>query len=475
MEVQMVNNRSEHFGGMLRGAVAAGAGTALALAAAIPASAVGPADWTAYLFGSAHSSYDAAQTAITPSDVGKLALKWHFVGNLPTSPGQPSAAFISSPIVADGAIFIGSNDGWFYKLDEVTGHVLAQVFIGYQPALTCPARGFTATATVAPDPSDGTDTVYVAAPDGYLYAFREADLSVKWRSVIALPSTTVNDYYDWSSPTVANGKIYVGISSACDVPLVPGGVAGYDQATGLQFARFFTMPQGIVGGSVWSSVAVDSSGFVYATTGNPQSGLSQPYFAESIVKLDGSTLQPLAAFTVPASQRTGDGDFGGSPTIFGSDVGACNKNGIYYVVQQATMSLVWQRRIGAKSTSSTPAQCSSEAIYDGSHLYIAGPATTIHGIAYRGSIRKVNPATGGFIWQTGLPGGVIGAPSMDGGGVIAVGTYDTKASQNAFYLVNAGTGAITRKLIVGYDFAQSAFADNRLFTAKGTGLYAWGS
>jgi outer membrane protein assembly factor BamB len=460
-------------GRRLAWAMAAAAAVALAEVAG-PASAVTTYDWPAYLAGPAHWSYNATQTAITPASASKLVLKWHFAGDQPTLAGQPSAAFISSPVVADGAVFIGSNAGWFYKLKASSGAVLARVFIGYRPRLTCEPRGFAATATVAADPSDGRDTVYIAAPDGFLYAFRASDLSVKWRSVIAIPSAAVSDYYDWSSPTVANGKIYVGVSSACDKPLIRGGVAGYDQATGKRFARFYSVPRGDVGGSVWSSVAVDAQGFVYATTGNPQSGLSQPYYSESIVKLDPRTLQPVGAFTVPRSQRTGDGDFGGSPTIFGPYVGACNKNGIYYALSRSTMTVAWQRRLGARSSSTTPAQCSSEAIYDGKHLFFGGPATTIKGVSYRGSIRQLNPATGGFVWQTGLPDGVIGGPTMDGGGVIAVGTYDKSAVPNAVYLVSAATGTIIRRLIIGYDFAQSTFAVSRLFTAKGTGVYAWG-
>lgn len=64
---------------------------------------------------------------------------------------------------------------------------------------------------------------------------------------------------------------------------------------------------------------------------------------------------------------------------------------------------------------------------------------------------------------------------MDGGGVIAVGTYDSSKTPNAVYLLNARTGKIVRTLIKGSsDFAQSVFADGRLFTANGTGVYAWG-
>jgi outer membrane protein assembly factor BamB len=456
-------------GRRLRGALAVIAGAGL-IAAAGPASAIVAAtDWPAYLDGPGHGSFNAADTAITPANAASLVLKWH-----------ASGGFLSSPAVADGAVFIGSSTGEFYKIDEVTGAVLDQVFLGRITGTTCGSMGFVATATVAYDSSRGEDIVYVAAPDGYLYALSAADLSLVWRSVIAIPSTTVNDYFDWSSPTVANGNVYVGIASQCDKPLIRGGVAGYNQATGKQFATFYTVRRGHVGGSVWSSVAVDASGYVYATTGNQPSGqspLSPAYkYTLSIVKLDPRNLKVVASFQIPQSDFAGDSDFGGSPTIFGPYVGACNKNGIYYTLLRSTMALAWKTRIGAKSTSSTPAQCSAAAGYDGTYLYIAGPATTIGATSYPGSIRRVDPTTGTFLWQTGLPDGVVGSPTLNGGGVIGVGTYDTTApSSNGVFLVNASTGQIDQGLLPGdLDFAQNVFAGGMLFAANGTGLYGYG-
>jgi len=456
-------------GKRLRGALAAIAGAGL-IAIAVPATAaVTATDWPGYLDGPEHGSFNSADTAITPANAASLVLKWHAAGG-----------FLSSPTVADGAVFIGSTAGEFYKFDEATGNVLGQVFLGHVTKTTCSNQGFVSTATVAYDSSRGADIVYVSAPDGYLYALNASDLSLVWRSVIAIPSATVNDYFDWSSPTVANGKIYVGISSQCDNPLIRGAVAGYDQATGKRFATFYTVPPRHVGGSVWSSVAVDSSGYVYVTTGNQPSGqspLNRNYkYTLSIVKLDPDKLKVVASFQIPKSDFAGDSDFGGSPTIFGPYVGACNKNGIYYTLLQSTMTLVWKQQIGAKSTGSTPAQCSAAAAYDGTYLYIAGPATTIGGTSYPGSIRRVDPATGNFLWQTGLPDGVIGSPTMNGSGVIGVGTYDTTApSQNGVFLVNASTGQIAQALLPGdLDFAQNVFAGGMLFAANGTGLYAYG-
>lgn len=450
-------------------------GGAWILAAAVPVSAQSSTDWPAYLDNAGHSSYNAADTAITSANAGQLIKAWHWKGDAATLTGQPGPGLFASPTVADGAVFIGANNGYFYKLDETTGAVLAKVFIGFQPKLTCSARGFIATATVATDPGDGQETVYVAAPDGYLYAFDAGDLSVKWRSVIDIPSTTVSDYFAWSSPTVANGKIYVGSASHCDKPLTRGSVIAYDQATGAEIARFYTVPSGYLGGGVWSSVAVDGDGYVYASTGTQPKNTANRFYSVSIVKLDPDTLQVLGSFTVPNSQLGGDGDFGGSPTIFGPYVGACNKNGIYYALDRATMQLAWETRIGAKSSSASPAQCAAAAIYDGQHLYMAGDPTTINGVSYRGSALEMDPSTGAILWQTGLPDSAIGSPSLNGGGVLAVGTYDFTTTPNAFYLINAADGQILNTLSSGgNDFAQPVFASGYLFLANaGRGLTVW--
>src|SRR5262249_47641608 len=197
-------------------------------------------------------------------------------------------------------------------------------------------------------------------------------------------------------------------------------------------------------------------------------------YSESILRLAPGTLKLLGRFQVPKSDVKFDSDFGASPTIFGKDVGACDKNGLFYAVRRTTMKLAWKARIGAHSSATTYAQCSAAAIYDGRNLFFAGPAVTIGGTAYRGSVQKRSPATGKIIWQTGLPEGVIGSPSLDGGGVIAVGTFDNGPAPNATYLVSAASGALLSTLAQGSrDFPQTVFAGNWIFSANGSGVYAW--
>jgi len=412
-----------------------------------------------------------SETAITVANAPSLVQKWQFLGPKGSKPGEPPPNYYASPTVADGAVFIGSNTGWFYKLNETTGAVLAKAFIGYQPRRTCFPMGIVDTATIAVDPKDHQDTVYVGGPDGYLYAFNAANLAVKWKSLIAIPSRKVNDYFEWASPTVTNGKIYIGVSSNCDTPLIRGGVFGYNQVTGKKFASFYTVPRRHVGGSVWASVAAAPNGDLFAATGNGPINNQELASSDSIIKLS-PNLRPLGRFKVPVGQHFVDGDFGASPTIFGRYVGDCNKNGIFYVLNRATMKLVWETRISAPLKESTLAICVASAAYNGKDLFIGAGRVKLKGKSYRGSVEELT-TNGKFVWRTGLPQGVTGSPTLDGGGILAVGTFDNGTRPNATYLISARTGRIVSTLIKGFDFAQSTFANGWLFTANNFGVRAW--
>jgi PKD repeat protein len=427
-----------------------------------------PVNWSAYLYGQTHSSDNTAASAITPANAAGIVHDWTWTPPAPTQTGQP-AGLLASPTVVNGVVYIGANTGTFFALDEATGKVLWQRNLGYVTQLTCGPLGIVSTATVQPAPGGGRLTVYVAGGDGYLYALDAASGAVVWKSVIALPSTTVNDYYDWSSPTVANGHIYVGVSSNCDSPLVASGLKEYDQATGALQNFYQTYPGHSAQPSIWSSAAVDQSGqHVFVTTGNGPGGDSV-----SIVRLNASGLAKEDAWQVPSGEHGQDSDFGGSPTLFIATiggvstpmVGACNKNGTYYAWKQADLAggPVWRNHIGAPDTSAG-GQCDAAAIWDGAHLYVAANGTTIKGVSTPGSIQMLDPATGTASWQRGLVGPPIGSPTMDGAGVIAVTQYGrgTIAASYALNLISAATGAVLKSVTIGPDFGQPVFADDKV-------------
>jgi polyvinyl alcohol dehydrogenase (cytochrome) len=465
-----------------------------ALVAPVPAASASSSfvNWPSYLDGLSHHSYAAQAKAITPSNAASLVRAWHF---MPGAPPVKSLGYAlnASPTVYDGVVYIGGNNGTFYAIDESTGAVLWKRLIGYvNPKQgSCGARGITSTATVASDPATGAPTVYVSSGSGYLYAMNAATGAVTWKSVIHLPVGQRANYYDWSSPAVANHKIYIGVAGSC-TDHVRGALEAFSQVTGKKLATYSTVPAGQAGGSIWSTAAVASNGHVFVGTGNviPPTPRNEGT-SESIVELSGTKLSRLGVWQLPlADQPSDDDDFGASVSLFSAVlpgtakptpmVGACNKNGVYYALKQDHLAAgpVWHTRIAAVNTGNNgmAAACLSSTVVNGSHLYVAGTATTIGGTPYPGSIDELNAATGAIVWATGLPSQVLGTPSLDGAGLLAVGTYADGSDPQADYLLDPSTGAILATVSNGdsSQFAQPVFAGQYLFIATDSaGLYAY--
>jgi putative pyrroloquinoline-quinone binding quinoprotein len=335
---------------------------------------------------------------------------------------------------------------------------------------------------VAPDPQTGNLTVYVPGAR-YLYALDAATGAQKWKSLVgpASSANVVGAYYNYASPTVANGLVYEGVSSSCDKPFVRGGVQVFSQQTGALQHSFWTVPAGQVGASVWSSEAATTA-WVWATTGDPEFTGTHLYHAFSFLRLNASTLALSGSWQLKLAQNS-DLDFGSSPTLFSGNVngvstslvGACNKNGRYYALRRNNLGRgpVWSRRVGA-SADTGQGVCLSSAVWNAQarRLYLAGNGTSINGQTYGGSVRSVNPGTGSVQWATGLGCGVLGTPALDGAtGVLAVATWTPCHNASpAIYLLNAATGNILGTLpLNGGGFAQPVFAGRYLLVADRSG------
>src|SRR5260221_508619 len=140
-----------------------------------------------------------------------------------------------------------------------------------------------------------------------------------------------------------------------------------------------------------------------------------------------------------------DTDYGSTPTLFQATIngvshamlGMANKNGYYYALDRTNISAgsLWKVRVSLGGAAPAKAGSIAASAYDGTSLYVAESGTTIGGLACAGSLRKVDPSSGAFLWEDCLPGAVL-APTLAVPGLVIVG-----AGKN-MDVVNSQTGQI---------------------------------
>jgi polyvinyl alcohol dehydrogenase (cytochrome) len=436
-------------------------------------------DWPAYGRNPDHSSAIFGDPAITATNAGALKPVWHFVAQAATQPNQPARRFDASPTVVGGRVYIGSATGMFYVLNASTGAVVWKKQLDFGSSQYCAARGITGTATVTTDPVDGVLTVYAPGAH-YLYALNAATGAQRWRRSIG-PDTTAGNglYYNWASPTVFGGRVFMGLAANCEPPLIRGGVVSINQHTGALEHTWYAVPAGKVGASVWSSEAA-SGNDVWVTTGNPDPTGTTIDDSYSIVRLAAGTLAKLSKWTVPNKQAA-DYDFGSSPTRFTAVlggtatplIGACNKDGIYYAWRQSDLAAgpVWAHRV-ATPGSTTNGSCITPAAWDfqALRLFVAANATTIGGVQSPGGLRALNPTTGAVIWERPLPCLPTGGPTINSR-VVAVPMFrcPTGITPSVKLFRESDGQPLGSVAAPGRVFAQPVMAAGKLFVASEDG------
>jgi polyvinyl alcohol dehydrogenase (cytochrome) len=358
-----------------------------------------PGDWTTYLGDNARSGFAKTETLLTPATAPKLHLKW-----MVDAPKGSSA----QPIVSNGLVYWGSWDGYEHAT-TLDGREVWSRHLGVTSVSECnpPTVGVASSATVAP--VNGKLVLFVGGGDGTIYALDALTGAIQWSRDLG---DKEKGYFLWSSPAVYKSSVYIGVSSFGDCPVIHGGLAQMDAATGKLKHFFHAAPDRCAGGAIWTAPAIDeAAGRIYVATGNPASCPSPQPYTEALVALKAADLSVLGAWQVPYWARTNDGDFGTTPTLFSAIiggarralVGALNKNGQFYALDRNNIAAgpVWQAQITNKVNTY------SSAAWDGKWLYVASSYTTINGVRCLGSLRALNPATGAFIWQRCLGGGAV--------------------------------------------------------------------
>lgn len=394
----------------------------------------GNGDWAMWQGNLAGSRFAAAERRITPQNVQNLKLKWSFAypkTTIESCAGCGGNTFVrSEPAVVDHTIYFGGSDGKFYARNAVTG---AAQWVFDLTSVDPNGR-----AIVWDAPAVANGKVYFGDARGRFYALDARTGTLKWSVLLdANPYASLT-----SSPIIADGRIYVGMSSlengqGKDYPCCTfrGHVDSLDAETGQVMWRYYTVPPSQQVGTwpsgaakyepsgvgVWSSPVIDRrSGTLFVGTGQNYTGTGGDL--DTMLALDtrtgavkwknqvtdSDTWRQLCWDPDPTGYCPGlengtanDFDLGATPNIFRVGdrtlVGIGQKTGVYHVFDARTGQVAWRLQLGQTQLNGGQGGIQWGASYDGRRLYIA----TYY--AHPGTLFAVNPADGKILWKTPNP------------------------------------------------------------------------
>jgi polyvinyl alcohol dehydrogenase (cytochrome) len=382
-------------------------------------------DWPMYLRDPAHSSFNSEESKIGVNTLPQLQTSWKV---------KAAGVLAAAPTISNGALYVGDWSGYFHAIRARDGQELWSQFVGVaaDPESSSCQQSIGVSGQAAVDDK----TVYVPGGDSAVYAFDRETGEQLWRVPLADPATGA---YIWSSITLYNGAIYVGVASLGDCPLVRGLVARIALDDPTKPLIKYLAPEDQVGGGVWSTPAVDAAtNTLFVTTGTGDQDTETGLWGGSLLSLDATTLEVKAYFLLPTNSVDDDIEWGSSPSLFTMPdgtpmVAATGKDGLVYALRRSDLQLVWTQRVAVQcicpecgcGSLSTPA-------FDGKTLYIGAGVFDLNGFDY-GNVWALDPASGQKIWGKGLPGTVI-APVTVANGLVYVPTLA------GLEIFDAGTG-----------------------------------
>lgn len=147
---------------------------------ALPVAPSAWATWSQFHQGPARLGV-SRETWLRPGNADRLQLLW----SRPTGPSKEGIN--SSPVVAGGRVFVGSDDGRLYAFRAKGG----------RPLWSKPVGG-----AVRSSPAVANGVVYIGADDGFLQARRVKDGALLWQRYLGGRIT--------AAPLIAEGRVYVG-------------------------------------------------------------------------------------------------------------------------------------------------------------------------------------------------------------------------------------------------------------------------
>ncbi len=307
-------------------------------------------DWAQFRGGPKHRGRNSTENVLNSGTVSGIDLDWSF-----TTGGIVS----SSPVVANGVVYVGSEDHKVYARNASTG---AQLW------------SFTAGGAVKSSPAVAGGVVYVGSDDSKVYALSTSTGESLW-------SFTTGAMVE-SSPAVAGGVVYVGSDD--------GKVYALNAATGTQLWSF------TVGQPVLSSPAV-ANGVVYFGSWDLK-----------VYALNASTGGLIWSFTTGFFVQS-------SPTVANGVVYIGSRDNKVYALTASTGALLWSFTTGG-------AVFSSPAVENGT-VYIGSDDAKVYALNASTGAQLWFAPTGFKVWSApAVANDVVYIGSGDGK-VYAFNTY----------------------------------------------------
>lgn len=134
--------------------------------------------WVMFGDGPFHTHFNQYENVINTTNVANLVQDWSY---------QTGNSIISSPAVANGLIYIGSDDHKLYALNATTGALV---------------WSYTTGGLIRSSPLVNNGMIYIGSVDDKLYALNAITGALVWSYTTGL--------FIESPPSIANGVIYVG-------------------------------------------------------------------------------------------------------------------------------------------------------------------------------------------------------------------------------------------------------------------------
>jgi outer membrane protein assembly factor BamB len=325
-------------------------------------------NWPQLGYNNAHTGLNPFEKVLSPSTVGRLKELWAF-----TTSGN-----VGGPAVVNGIVYFGSSDSHVYAVHASNGALVWNTLLG------------DGGGNMVPSVVNGMVYLGTGIDHGHLYALNAATGAIVWKFH---PGAGVN-----SSPTVANGKVYIAANDSK--------VYALNASTGAMVWTFTADASFICSPSV-------ANGKVYvASTGG------------TTYALNATTGAMVWRFPNPTNSI-----FSPSLAVAKGKVYVGENDGNIYALDASTGAVVW-----------------SDFISFGGLEVVAAPAVA-NGVVYiganDGSFWALDAITGAKVWENPQSSEIFVNSAVANGVVYAVG------QSQVLHILDAVNGKVLNTLTLG--------------------------